>query len=93
MSRQLTALAAKLSAHVIYFRRVPAGLIFSNHQRTCALKLTRMGSRQAQYHSIGYRLLVMEIAALPPSLHCHALGQIARFIHVATKMYGQVVSK
>jgi len=34
-----------------YFRQVPAGLIFSNHQRTCAiltasLKLTRMDSRR-----------------------------------------------
>ena len=32
MSRQLTAPAAKLSAHVIYFREVPAGLIFSDQQ-------------------------------------------------------------
>jgi len=38
--------------------------------------------------AIGYRLLPM-----PPSLYCHALGQIARFIHVTTKMYGQVISK
>src|ERR1700741_3047339 len=40
-----------------YFRQVPAGLIFSNHQRTCtSLKWTRMG---------GWRML--NLFSLSPS--------------------------
>ncbi len=39
----------------------PTDLLVHSPFRPACLKLTRMGSRQ--YHSIGYRLFVMEIAA------------------------------
>jgi hypothetical protein len=41
MSRQLTAPAAKLSAHVIYFHKVPPGQVLTGQSQ--AVMLTRMG--------------------------------------------------